>query len=75
MMKNPSVSEILKTLRRESLKDSYRIQKLHEDINAEFQKYFPGNYRVVEDFDTREGINLIFDSEEEKTLWMLKYWN
>ena len=74
MNANPTVSELLARLRRYGLMDSFRTNNPYTEINKTFQKHFPGNYTVIEDFDTREGINLIFENEEEKTLWMLKYW-
>jgi hypothetical protein len=75
MNENLKVSELLARLRRYQLMDSFRTPNPCAELNKTFQKHFPGNYTVIEDFDTREGINLIFENEEEKTLWMLKYWN
>jgi hypothetical protein len=75
MNENPTVSELLARLRRYGLTDAFSTRNPYSEINNTFQRYFPGNYKVVEDIDTREGINLIFENEEEKTLWMLKYWN
>ena len=44
-----------------------------EDCDELMKKYYPGRYRVVERLDSEQGwiLDLEFDDEQEKTLWLL----
>ena len=42
-------------------------------INEEFQKQIPGNYKVIWDSETGIDINVIFDNDEAKTMWLLRF--
>ena len=47
-----------------------------EDVNLMMKAYYPGNYTVVEEYNSARGVfgfTLKFEDQKEKTMWMLKW--
>ena len=43
------------------------------NLNIAAQREHPGNYKIVWDDEGLYCIDLIFDSEEDKTMWLLTF--
>ncbi len=47
-----------------------------EDVNRIMKTSYPGNYTVIEAYDSKRGVfgfKLMFDDPKEETFWLLKW--
>lgn len=47
-----------------------------KNITVELKKYYPGNYRVEEHFNSKRGtwdLRLVFENDSDQTLFVLKW--
>jgi len=44
-----------------------------EGMNRYMHEVYPGNFKVLWDTEGFYGINVVFDSEEDKTMWIMRH--